>query len=47
MSWELQRALSLNGALPGRISFDDDAGYGAYVDKVLAWESRTVPESTK
>lgn len=44
VSWELQQAFARHGAFPGRLAFDGDAGYEAYVDKALAWEARDVPE---
>lgn len=43
VSWELQQALSRHGAFPGRLAFDRDADYEAYVEKVLAWERACVP----
>lgn len=35
VSWELQRSLALHGAFPGRLAFDAEAGYEAYVEKAL------------
>lgn len=43
VSWELQQALSRHGAFPGRLAFDADGDYQAYVEKVLAWEHASVP----
>jgi hypothetical protein len=42
VSWELQRILSLSGLFPGRLAFDADDDYRAYVDKVIAWEQKAV-----
>lgn len=43
VSWELQSALARHGAFPGRLALDGDDGAEAYVDKVLAWETASVP----
>lgn len=39
VSWELQRVLAQSSTYPGRLAFDTDQGYEAYVEKLLAWES--------
>jgi hypothetical protein len=38
----LQQAQMIDGAV-GRLAFDDDAGYEAYVDKLLRWERSPAP----
>ena len=38
----LQQAQMVDGAV-GRLAFDDDAGYEAYVDKLLRWERSPAP----
>ncbi|MCP3138993.1 hypothetical protein [Pyxidicoccus xibeiensis] len=44
VSLELQHALTTD-AFVGRLAFATDAGYAAYVDKVLRWEDATPRES--
>jgi hypothetical protein len=41
---ELQQALSVD-AFVGRLAFNSDAGYTAYVEKVLRWEARAASRS--
>ncbi|WP_437607342.1 helix-turn-helix domain-containing protein [Sorangium sp. So ce834] len=37
VSWDLQQQLGADACV-GRLAFEDDGGYEAYVDKVLRWE---------
>lgn len=46
VSLELQQVLAMD-AFVGRLAFPTDAGYEAYVDKVLRWEGASVRDSKR